>query len=121
LDMATRAASQSGRRQIVALAVAGVAVALLLAATAGFPKLAAGGADNDSLMRMVVVRDLIAGQDWYDSIQYRMGIEPGLSMHWSRLVDAPLALLFSVLGESAAAFLWPSLLLGAALVLVLHI
>ena len=47
--------------------------------------------DNDSLLRLVQIRDLIGGQGWFDLHQYRMGPEGGFVMHWSRLVDAPIA------------------------------
>ena len=49
--------------------------------------------DSDDAMRLVQVRDLLAGQPWYDLMQYRLGAEPGPLMQWSRLVDAPIAVL----------------------------
>lgn len=45
---------------------------------------------NDSAMRLVTIRDLMAGQGWWDLNQYRLGLEGGFEMHWSRLVDAPM-------------------------------
>lgn len=82
------------------------------------------GIDNDDAMRMVQIRDLIAGQGWFDMWQYRLGPDGGTSMHWSRLIDAPIALLvllFSLLlsataAEQTAVFFWP--LLTAAPVFV---
>lgn len=79
---------------------------------------------TDDAMRLVEVRDLIAGQGWFDLIQHRLD-PPGLAMHWSRIVDAPLAgfilLLRPLLGshgaEVATLMLWPTTLLGAALFL----
>src|SRR5690606_33419820 len=76
-----------GRRGDALLAFAAVAVSLLISAAQGFLKLAQPGTDNDSVMRLVQVRDLIAGQGWLDLHQYRMGLEGGFLMHWSRLVD----------------------------------
>ncbi|MBW3097677.1 hypothetical protein [Pseudohoeflea coraliihabitans] len=75
------------------------------------------GQDNDDVMRLVQVRDLLAGQGWYDLIQYRLGLEGGTLMHWSRLVDLPIALLISLFSvgleplqaEAAALFVWPVL------------
>lgn len=75
------------------------------------------GPDNDDAMRLVEVRDLLAGQGWFDHIQYRLGLAGGASMHWSRLVDAPIAALimfFSLFvpahqAEAAAVFIWPLL------------
>lgn len=48
--------------------------------------------DPDDALRLVQVRDLIAGQSWFDVTQYRLNPPHGVPMHWSRLVDAPLAL-----------------------------
>lgn len=78
---------------------------------------------NDDAMRLVQVRDLLAGQGWFDLMQYRLGPEPGTLMHWSRLVDAPIAALiwaFSAvlsqpMAETAAMILWPLLLTGVIL------
>jgi hypothetical protein len=53
--------------------------------------------DVDDALRLVQVRDLIAGQGWFDLYQYRMNPPEGTLMHWSRLVDAPLAALIWVL------------------------
>lgn len=104
---------------LAALAI--VAFALLLGASDGFSRLWDARGDNDSLLRLVQVRDLLAGQGWFDPFQYRMGPEGGFAMHWSRLVDAPIAAIVRAagwaigsreLGESVARVLWPSLLLG---------
>src|SRR5438874_10481345 len=68
--------------------------------------------DTDSAMRLVQVRDLLHGQNWFDIVQHRMNAPYGLAMHWSRLVDAPLALLMLV-SERFALTVWPLLLFGA--------
>lgn len=76
------------------------------------------GADNDDTMRLVQVRDLLAGQSWFDLHQYRLGLEGGTLMHWSRLVDLPIALLIklfslvlpTIQAEAVALTLWPLLL-----------
>lgn len=47
--------------------------------------------DPDDLMRLQQVRDWIAGQAWTDVTQYRVSPPAGMPMHWSRLVDVPLA------------------------------
>lgn len=81
---------------------------------------------TDDAMRLVEVRDLIGGQGWFDLFQHRMDPPGGLSMHWSRLIDAPLAasilLLRPLLGmhgaEAATLFLWPALLFAVAIALV---
>lgn len=104
-------------------AVLAVAVALALLAfhaVRGFPTIADNGGDNDSMLRLVQVRDLLAGQGWFDPTQYRMGPEGGFAMHWSRLVDLPIALLVAVFGEAAALVIWPSLLFAPALFFVVR-
>ena len=80
---------------------------------------------TDDAMRLVEVRDLIGGQGWFDLFQYRLD-PPGTSMHWSRLIDAPLAasilLLKPLLGmhvaEAVTLYFWPTLLFAVALALV---
>ena len=80
--------------------------------------------DTDDAMRLVVVNDWLAGQNWFDHTQYRLNTPFGASIHWSRLVDVPIAGLILLLqpfaGASApflAAWIWPLLLLGALLYL----
>ena len=51
--------------------------------------------DTDDAMRMVQVRDLMAGQGWFDMIAHRLDPPHGLFMHWSRVVDVPLVALIS--------------------------
>jgi hypothetical protein len=75
-------------------------------------------ADTDDAMRMVTVTDLLHGQAWQDNIEDRDNAPYGALMHWSRLVDAPIAGLIRILSpflgsHSAewASMLWPLLLL----------
>src|SRR6202163_3762006 len=100
------------------------AVALALAA----PSIKSGVFDamsTDDAMRLVEVRDLIAGPGWFDLMQHRLD-PPGVSMHWSRVIDAPLVALIVMLrpltgaagAEAVTLILWPALLFGAALLLV---
>src|SRR5260370_34706736 len=80
---------------------------------------------TDDAMRLVQIRDWISGQGWFDLFQYRLD-PPGASMHWSRVVDVPLAALILLLrpligthgAETVTLFLWPLLLFAAALLLV---
>ena len=54
--------------------------------------------DPDDIMRLVQVRDLIGGQSWFDLTQSRVDAPGGgVEMHWSRLVDIPLALVILLL------------------------
>lgn len=47
--------------------------------------------DTDDNLRMAQVRALLGGQDWFDLRQYRLNPAEGADIHWSRLVDLPLA------------------------------
>jgi hypothetical protein len=47
--------------------------------------------DTDDNMRLSQVRALLSGQDWFDLRQYRLNPPAGANIHWSRLVDLPLA------------------------------
>jgi hypothetical protein len=62
--------------------------------------------DTDDNLRIMQVRALTAGQDWYDLRQYRLNPPDGADVHWSRLVDLPLAairlLLAPLIGGPAA-------------------
>lgn len=70
---------------------------------------------NDDAMRLVEVRELIAGRGWFDHIEPRLGLAEGTWIHWSRLADAPIAgllLLFTPLlgqpgAESLTLVVWP--------------
>jgi len=49
--------------------------------------------DPDDVLRLIQVRDLLGGQSWFDVTQYRVDAAGGgVAMHWSRLVDLPLAI-----------------------------
>lgn len=80
--------------------------------------------DPDDLLRLVQIRDLVDGQAWWDVTQYRMNpAGGGGQMHWSRIVDAPIAVLIAILtplvdrdtAEIAATAIWPGCLLACAL------
>lgn len=112
----------------VGLSFAAIAVLMLITS---FPLIRAMAfPDPDDVMRLVQVRDLIAGQGWFDLAQHRVD-EPhgGVAMHWSRLVDIPLAsiifLLTPIFGqhgaEMAAAVIVPLVTFACALLLVARI
>ena len=50
-----------------------------------------GLSDTDDNMRIMQVRALLHGQGWYDLRDYRMNPPFGANIHWSRLVDLPIA------------------------------
>ena len=48
--------------------------------------------DTDDNLRLAQVRALLGGQGWYDLVQHRFDVaHGGANIHWSRLVDLPLA------------------------------
>jgi hypothetical protein len=47
--------------------------------------------DTDDNMRIMQVRALLNGQGWFDLRQYRLNPPFGANIHWSRLVDLPIA------------------------------
>jgi hypothetical protein len=47
--------------------------------------------EPDDYVRLLQVRDLLNGQNWFDTRQYRMDPPVGMEMHWVRLVDLPIA------------------------------
>jgi hypothetical protein len=51
------------------------------------------GWDPDDKLRLVQLRDFLAGQSWFDNTQYRLNPPDGGLMHWSRLIELPLALI----------------------------
>lgn len=109
---------------IVWLGASGIAIALSWGAIVAFRF-----PDPDDVMRLVEVRDWLAGQSWFDVSQHRMNTPHGLSMHWSRLLDLPLAGLIALLtplagqrlAETIAAVIIPMVTLGAAMMLVANI
>ena len=127
-DLATATAPTKSFGDAAAALLAAL-VFLALHAAGGFSSLEDAGSDNDSLLRLVEVRDLIGGQGWFDLVQHRLGAGGGVPMHWSRLVDAPLAALVlaastltgsAAAGEAVARVLWPAVLFFAAMYFTLR-
>ena len=52
--------------------------------------------DADDNLRLMQVRALLAGQGWFDLTQYRLDPPRGADLHWSRLVDLPIATIILV-------------------------
>lgn len=87
----------------------------------------AGLADNlgdmDDAARLVEVREFMAGQSWFDMWTNRMGGDAGMLSHWSRLIDAPIALLLWACGlfvnnataEIITRAVWPLMVLAPLL------
>lgn len=85
--------------------------------------------DTDDAMRLVVARDFLHGQSWYDLVQHRLNTPLGAEIHWSRLIDLPLAALLALalaLTDPQTALvvvgtIWPLLLLAVLLWLSVRI
>lgn len=65
--------------------------------------------DTDDALRLTQVRDWIGGQSWFDVTQWRINPPVGGPMHWSRLVDVPIAAVILIarpfLGQATAEIL----------------
>ena len=93
------AASANSRAKIILAVCAALAASLALQHGRLIDVWASGGFyDTDDAMRMVQVRDLLAGQSWYDMTAWRLDPPQGLFSHWSRLVDIPIALFVKFFG-----------------------
>lgn len=81
--------------------------------------------DPDDTMRLLQVRDWIAGQGINDWTQYRMAPPTGALMHWSRVNDFGIAAIILAMtplvgkhyAELTAVLLYPALLFACALLL----
>ena len=82
--------------------------------------------DTDDNMRIMQVRALLSGQDWFDLRQHRLNPPFGADIHWSRLVDLPIAgiklalapLIGGPAAEKTAVALAPLIPLAAAMAAV---
>jgi len=104
-----------GWRPMLALVL--VIVALLLAKGLAETGTRPLYGDTDDAMRMVSVIDMLEGRGWFDYLEPRDNTPFGASLHWSKLIDAPIAGLTMLLAPSfgtgaadAAAMVWPLLL-----------
>ncbi|OYY69435.1 MAG: hypothetical protein B7Y00_00100 [Sphingomonadales bacterium 17-56-6] len=87
------------------------------------------GWDPDDQLRLVQLRDFLNGQGWFDNRQYRLSPPEGAPMHWSRLIELPLAVLVllsaplvgQVQAETVASIVVPLFLFGGIILLLSHI
>ncbi|MET0269934.1 MAG: AcrB/AcrD/AcrF family protein [Sphingomonas sp.] len=97
------------------------AVALIVTKWAAIRWLALG--DTDDNLRLAQVNAWLSGQGWYDLRQHRLDPPGGANIHWSRLVDLPIAGIVLALkpfagfvtAEKAAVAFAPLLPLGLAM------
>jgi hypothetical protein len=92
---------------LVRVALAWAMISALLLVTNMSAMFAHRFPDPDDTLRLIEVRDLLAGQGWFDLTQHRVdAVHGGVPMHWSRLVDMPIAaviiLLRGLIGQGAA-------------------
>ncbi|KQN89731.1 hypothetical protein ASE95_17090 [Sphingomonas sp. Leaf231] len=81
--------------RLTMLAWLGIAIWYVWQRWAGIHWLSLG--DTDDNMRLMQVRALLDGQGWFDLRNYRLNPPGGFNIHWSRLVDLPIAALIVVL------------------------
>lgn len=120
--------AQPGYGRIAWIAGWGLA-ALVLVVGFGAAALHQDFSEPDNAMRLVRVRDMLAGQGWFDNIQHRLNPPDGTPMHWAQWIDAllaaPIALLALIIGQALAeivvAFVWPLGLLALFMFLVVRI
>ncbi|MEM9027611.1 MAG: hypothetical protein AAGC70_04505 [Pseudomonadota bacterium] len=85
--------------------------------------------DTDDATRLLQVRALLNGQNWFDLTITQFGMNEPLISHWSRLVDAPLAVLLALAemalpprhADTVVRWLWPFVPLFALLSVVLNV
>lgn len=115
---------------LLRVALAWAMIAALLLVTNLQAILAYRFPDPDDTLRLIEVRDLIAGQGWFDLTQHRVDVAGGgVPMHWSRLVDLPLAAVILALrglvgqgaAETVAVIVVPLVTFGCALLLAARI
>ncbi len=83
--------------------------------------------DNDDAMRLVEMRDWMAGQSWFDMTEHRVDPPNGMLSHWSRLIELPMAAAIATLSttfdrdlaERIVVTVWPCVLLSALVLLIL--
>ena len=105
----------------IVVAVATVSLSVIGAADDPIEALVRKG--HDEIMRLIFLRDWLGGAEWFDTRLEHIAPPEGLSLHWSRYVDVPLAGLIWLFGlvvspqaaEAAAIVVWPTLLLIAFL------
>ncbi|HZZ36713.1 MAG TPA: hypothetical protein VFE03_13405 [Caulobacteraceae bacterium] len=118
----------STRRVLLTALAVWLVVVSILAIRYGAQTLVRLG-DTDNAMRLVLVRDLLAGRGWYDQLITRLQPPAGAYMHWSRLLDGALAAMVWLLSrvttpqnaELATRFIWPMLWIFPALACALAI
>lgn len=124
-----RSSAESPGRLLWLICLGGMALVALTALRAA-PEIAQLllQADGDDQMRLMEVRDLLSGQSWWDTRQYRVLPPEGVLMHWSRYIDAGIAgiilaaskFVSTSSAELVAVILWPSFLACLMVLVLVH-
>ncbi|WP_373636820.1 hypothetical protein [Yoonia sp. BS5-3] len=109
---------------VLALVLIMVLIEAIFYSTQAFANFAKQG--NDDIMRLLSVRDWLAGQGWYDVAQYRAVPPEGVSLHWSRYLDLGIAAIILPLSwflpmptaEVLAAVIWPTFVMMLNLMVI---
>jgi asparagine N-glycosylation enzyme membrane subunit Stt3 len=113
---------------VVAVGAAILVSLSLLITTRG--RLVTSLGDTDDALRLVLVRDLLSGRaGWFDLHMARLNPPQGLDIHWSRLIDGGLAILYRLFdlalspaeAELAMRAVWPLLWTAPAIAAVIAI
>ncbi len=110
-----------GRASLLAWSALGVTIFAALVFWFDPTRLLTSLGDTDDATRMIEVREWMAGASWFDMTLARFGGAHPLVSHWSRLIDAPLAVLlagFEIFlpadeAELVVRALWPLLVFWA--------
>jgi len=111
--------SRLARAPLLAWCALGVALFAALVFWFDPARLTTSLGDTDDATRMIEVRQLMGGASWFDMTLARFGGAHPLVSHWSRLIDAPIAVLlygFELVlpqqqAELAVRAVWPLTLL----------
>ncbi|RTL66449.1 MAG: hypothetical protein EKK41_18680 [Hyphomicrobiales bacterium] len=116
--------SAASRPAVLAACATGLLVlAYLMTAAAGLSEMLG---DTDDAVRLLTVREMLAGGSYFDTTLARIGAPEALVSHWSRLIDVPLATLILLLkpflgaevAETVVRAVWPLLLFFALALIV---
>lgn len=124
--MTLAADAKLGRREVLIVGALWAALAAAYIAINFSSIIALRMPDADDYLRLQQVRDWLAGQPWFDVSQHRINPPEGGALHWSRVVDIPIAggilLLTPIFGQPTAELIvgtaLPLLLMGVAMFIV---
>ncbi|KPQ18112.1 MAG: hypothetical protein HLUCCO18_01865 [Rhodobacteraceae bacterium HLUCCO18] len=127
--MQSRAEAPRGATRVMALTLIAALALVFLRSALVAPDVAERmtTSDNDSIMRLLSVRDWLNGQGWFDMSNDRVLPPEGLSLHWSRYVDLGIAGVIGGLSlfmshdkaEALSLIMWPGLLMVCFLALTM--